>query len=65
MKKRLMNIMVMCFAVLFAFSFIGCSNTAQKVPPHKTFDQTIQENPASKNWDTGREWYENYTKENM
>jgi hypothetical protein len=43
MRKRLMNVMVRCLAVLFAFSLIGCSNTAKKVPPHKTFDQTIQE----------------------
>lgn len=35
--------MLMCLAVLFAFSLSGCSNTSQKVPPHKTFGQTIQE----------------------
>ena len=43
MIKRLMNVMVISLAVLFAFSLSGCSNTSQKVPPNKIFDQTIQE----------------------
>lgn len=137
MKKRLMNMIFMCLAILFSFSFSGCSNTAQKNSQHKTFDQTIQEkldnitnpkdskvslssnpydyikgadseadykyivsqsdksldfmlskfansnkdgleeyimaiacseilkeNSTSKNWASGREWYENYTKAN-
>ena len=137
MRKRLINVIFVCFVVLFAFSLIGCSNTAQKTPPHDTFGHTIdmklnniihpkdsdillssnpydyikgassQEdyeyivsqkeksldymlnkfansemdgleeyimaiacseilkiNPDSKNWASGREWYDNYIKEN-
>ena len=134
MRKSFINMMVICLAALFALTLIGCINTAQKVPTHKTFDQTIEEklnnitnpkdskvslssnpydyikgnedykyivsqrdksldfmlnkfansnkdgleeyimaiacseilkeNPASKNWASGREWYENYTKAN-
>jgi uncharacterized lipoprotein YehR (DUF1307 family) len=136
MRKRLMNVMVICLAVLFVFSLIGCSNTAKKVSTDKTFEQTIdgklsnitnpkddkvsissnpydyikdvdsnkdykyivlqgekslnymlnkfadndkngleeyimatacseilKENPASKKWASGREWYDNYIKQ--
>ena len=137
MRKRLINVMVMCLVFLFVFSMIGCSNTAKKVSTDKTFEKTIEEklynitnpknskvssssnpydyiedvdsnenykyivsqgekslnymldklansnkngleeyimaiacseilkeNPASKNWTSGREWYDNYTKAN-
>jgi hypothetical protein len=138
MRKRLMNVMgVICLAVIFVFSLIGCSNTAKKVSTDKTFEQTIdgklnniinpkdykvslssnpydyikgidsnkdykyivlqgekslnymlnkfansdkngleeyimaiacseilKENPASKKWADGREWYDNHIKEN-
>ena len=43
MRKRLINIIIIFLAVLFAFSLIGCNNTAKKVSTDKTFDQTIQE----------------------
>ena len=41
MRKRLMNVMVICLAVLFVFSLIGCSNTAKKPSTDKAFEQTI------------------------
>jgi hypothetical protein len=41
MRKRLMNAMVICLAVLFVYSLIGCSNTAKNVSTDKTFEQTI------------------------
>lgn len=41
MRKRLMNVMVICLTVLFVFSLIGCSNTANKVTTDRTFEQTI------------------------
>jgi hypothetical protein len=41
MRKRLMNVMGICLAVLFVFSLIGCSNTAKKVSSDKAFEQTI------------------------
>lgn len=41
MRKRLMNVMVICLTVLFVFSLIGCSNTAKKVSTNITFEQTI------------------------
>lgn len=43
MRKRLLNVMVICLAVLLVFSLIGCSNTAKKVSTDKTFEQTIDE----------------------
>jgi hypothetical protein len=137
MRKRLLNVTVICLAVLFVFSLIGCSNTAKKSSTEKTFEQTIdeklnnitnpkdnkvslssnpydyikgvdsnkdykyivlqgekslnymlnkfansdkngleayimaiacseilKENPASKNWASGGEWYDNYIKAN-
>ena len=137
MRKRLTNVMVICLIVLFAFCFVGCSNTAKRVTTDKIFEQTIEEklnnitnpkdskvslssnpydyikdsnsnedykyivlqgenslnymlnkfansnsngleeyimaiacseilkeNPTSKNWTSGREWYDNYTKVN-
>jgi hypothetical protein len=133
MRIRLINVMVICLAVVFVYSLIGCSNSAKKVSTDKTFEQTIdgklnnitspknnnvslssnpydyikgvdsnkdykyivlqgekslnyilnkfavsdkngleeyimaiacseilQENPASKKWASGREWYDNY-----
>jgi hypothetical protein len=135
MRKRLTKVMITCIAILFIFSLIGCSNTAEKVSRDKTFEQTIdgklnnitnpkdntvslssnpydyikgedsnkdykyivlqgekslnymlnqfgnsdnnglkeyimaiacseilKENPASKKWASGREWYDNYIK---
>lgn len=41
MKKRLMNVMVICLTVLFVFSLIGCNNTEKKVSTDITFEQTI------------------------
>lgn len=41
MRKRLVNVMVICFTILFAFSLIGCSDTVSKVSTDKTFEQTI------------------------
>jgi hypothetical protein len=137
MRKKLINVMLICLAVLFAFGLIGCSNSTKKVSTDKVFDQTIEEklssithpkdskvslssnpydyikdlesnedykyivsqgekslnymlnkfassnkngleeyimalacseilkeNPTSKNWASGREWYESYTKAN-
>ncbi|MBU3146932.1 hypothetical protein [Clostridium sp. CF012] len=43
MRKKSISVMVICLAVLFAFSLIGCSNTAKKVSTDKTFEQTIEE----------------------
>jgi hypothetical protein len=135
MRKKSISVMVICLAILLAFSLIGCSNTAKKVSMDKTFEQTIEkklnsitnpkdsrvslssnpydyikgvdsdkdykyivsqgkeslnfmlskfsnsnkngleeyimaiacseilkENSTSKNWASGREWYDNYTK---
>lgn len=135
MRKRLVNMMVICLVVLLIFSLIGCSNTSKKVSDDKTFEQTMEEklnnitnpkdskvllssnpydyikgsnedykyivsqgrkslnymlnkfansntnglkeyimaiacleilkeNPSPKNWASGREWYDNYTKTN-
>jgi hypothetical protein len=137
MRKRLMNVMVICLAVLIVVCLIGCSNTVTKASTDKTFEQTIdgklnnitnpkdnkvslssnpydyikgvdsnkdykyivlqgemslnymlnkfansdkngleeyimaiscseilKENPASKKWASGREWYDNYIKAN-
>jgi hypothetical protein len=41
MRKRLMNVMVVCLTVLFVVSLIGCSNTAKKASTDKNFEQTI------------------------
>ncbi|MDQ0888581.1 hypothetical protein QFZ81_003669 [Paenibacillus sp. V4I9] len=41
MRKRLINVMVICLAVLFVFSLIGCSNTVKKASTDITFEQTI------------------------
>jgi hypothetical protein len=43
MRKRLMNVTIVCLAALFLFSLIGCSNTAKKSSTEKTFEQTIDE----------------------
>jgi hypothetical protein len=43
MRKRLINLMIMCFTVLFIFTSMGCSNTTTKVSTNKTFEQTIEE----------------------
>jgi hypothetical protein len=136
MRKRLMNVMVICLALIFVYSLIGCSNAVKKVSTDKIFEQTIdaklnnitnpkdynislssnpyeyikrvdsnkdykyivyqgekslnymlnkfansdkngleeyimaiacselmKENPASKKWASGREWYDNYIKQ--
>jgi len=42
MRKILIIVMVICLSVLFAFSLIGCSNTAKKVPTDKIIEQTIE-----------------------
>jgi hypothetical protein len=43
MRKILIIVMVICLSVLFAFSLIGCSNTAKKVSVDKVLMQTIEE----------------------
>lgn len=43
MRKILINLMVICLSILFGFSLIGCSSTANKVLIDKTIEQTIQE----------------------
>lgn len=43
MRKILINVITMGLVVLFAFNFIGCSNTAEKVPMDKALEQTIDE----------------------
>lgn len=137
MRKRLINMIVICLAILFLVSLAGCINIAGKVSTEKTFEETIEEklknitnpedskvslssnphdyikdvdssedykyiisqrdkalkfmlnkfansnkngleeyimamacseilkeNPSSKNWSSGRAWYENYIKVN-
>jgi hypothetical protein len=41
MRKKLMNVMVICLTFLFVFSLIGCNNTVKKVSTDITFEQTI------------------------
>lgn len=48
MKKRLINLTVICLAILFLFYLVGCSYKVKKTSTNKNFNEIIEEKGVSK-----------------